>query len=237
MTAIASTIRRRTTTTSRWKRLLPNWSRIEPCSDTLVINGKTYIPKRCYRDGKRLVAEVESYGLECVLQHGEHGENSIYVHRGSGMDPGFDPAGLSRPADAPHEHLLRIGLCRCTGRRGLVVTCYRDMEGKSGSRVWSCDVEAERSYPGKSSSRSMGLALTDGSGLGPGGASRKSALALSELGRFGVPTPEADRPRVERRHGGHSLREGAGASMDSDHKAEGRGSTGEAAHDRHLGSR
>ena len=38
----------------------------EPCSDTLVINGKTYIPKRCYRDGKRLVAKVQSYGFECV---------------------------------------------------------------------------------------------------------------------------------------------------------------------------
>ncbi len=49
------------------------------------LNGKTYIPKRCYRDRKRLVAEVESCGFECVLQHGEHGENSIYVHRGSGM--------------------------------------------------------------------------------------------------------------------------------------------------------
>ena len=76
---------------------------VEPCSDTLVINGKTYIPKRCYRDGKRLVAEVESYGFECVLQHGECGENSIYVHRGSGMDPGFDRQGLW-PVDAPDEH-------------------------------------------------------------------------------------------------------------------------------------
>ncbi len=55
---------------------------VEACSDTLLVNGKAYIPKRCYRDRKRLVAELQSYGFECIFQLGEHGENSIFVHRG-----------------------------------------------------------------------------------------------------------------------------------------------------------
>ena len=57
----------------------------ETCEDTLVVNGTTYIPKRCYRDGSRLKTELESQGFDVILQHGEWGEDSISVHGGSGI--------------------------------------------------------------------------------------------------------------------------------------------------------
>jgi hypothetical protein len=59
---------------------------IETCPDTFVVNGITYIPKRCYRDGKRFRSELESYGFDVIFQHGELGENLICVHRGSGVN-------------------------------------------------------------------------------------------------------------------------------------------------------
>ena len=60
--------------------------RIEACEDTIVVNGRTYIPKRCYRDWRRLQAEVGSYGFEPIFRHGEYGESSIFIHRGSGVN-------------------------------------------------------------------------------------------------------------------------------------------------------
>ena len=63
------------------------------------------------------------------------------------------------------------------------------MGGESGCRVWSCDVEAD-GLPRQVILKVYEAGFKDGSGLGPGGAARKSALALSELRRFGVPTPD-----------------------------------------------
>ncbi|NKB66771.1 MAG: methyltransferase domain-containing protein [Candidatus Latescibacteria bacterium] len=59
--------------------------RSEAAGDTFVVNGETYIPKRCYRDGKRLRAELESYGFEALWQQGEYDENLVCVHQGSGV--------------------------------------------------------------------------------------------------------------------------------------------------------
>lgn len=59
---------------------------IEACEDTIVVNGKTYISKRCYRNWRRLQDEVGSYGFEPIFRHGEYGESSIFVHRGSGVN-------------------------------------------------------------------------------------------------------------------------------------------------------
>jgi hypothetical protein len=58
--------------------------RIEPCDDTFVVNGITYIPKRCYRDAKGLVSELGTHGFTVLFQHGELGEDVICVHNGSG---------------------------------------------------------------------------------------------------------------------------------------------------------
>ena len=71
--------------------------RIEACEDTIVVNGKTYLPKRCYRDWRRLRAEVGSFGFEPIFLHGEYDENAIFVHKGSGVRLG--PHGLSRTED------------------------------------------------------------------------------------------------------------------------------------------
>ncbi|MCY3735351.1 MAG: phosphotransferase [Gemmatimonadaceae bacterium] len=62
------------------------------------------------------------------------------------------------------------------------------MGGESGCGVWSCDVELD-GLPRQVILKVYQAGFADGSGLGPGGAARKSALALSELRRFGVPTP------------------------------------------------
>ena len=59
--------------------------RVEACEDTFVVNGITYIPKRCYRDGSRLQAELQSEGFDVILQHGEWDQDSVCVHRGSGI--------------------------------------------------------------------------------------------------------------------------------------------------------
>ncbi|MBT4498823.1 MAG: class I SAM-dependent methyltransferase [Gemmatimonadetes bacterium] len=60
--------------------------RTEHCEDTFVVNGKIYIPKRCYRDGERLQAELGIYGFDVISQNGEEDENSICVHKGSKTD-------------------------------------------------------------------------------------------------------------------------------------------------------
>ena len=60
----------------------------EACEDTFIVNGTTYIPKRCYRDGRRLRSELESQGFEVVFQHGELGEDVIGVHEGSATSLG-----------------------------------------------------------------------------------------------------------------------------------------------------
>ena len=56
----------------------------EPCEDVFRVNGTTYIPKRCYRDGKRLRSELESFGFDVILQRGEFNESLICVHKESG---------------------------------------------------------------------------------------------------------------------------------------------------------
>jgi len=56
--------------------------RTERCEDTFVVNGKTYIPKRCYRNGERLQAELESYGFDVIFQNGVEEENAICIHKG-----------------------------------------------------------------------------------------------------------------------------------------------------------
>ena len=60
--------------------------RTERCEDTFIVNGKIYIPKRCYRNGGRLQAELGSYGFDVIFHDGEEDENSICVHKGSGTD-------------------------------------------------------------------------------------------------------------------------------------------------------
>ena len=55
--------------------------------------------------------------------------------------------------------------------------------------MWSCDVVLDGS-PHQVILKVYQAGFTDDSGLGPGGAARKAALALSELRRFGVPTPK-----------------------------------------------
>lgn len=55
----------------------------ESCGDTLVVNGAAYIPKRCYRDGRRLRSELASHGFDCIFQQGEFDENLICVHEAS----------------------------------------------------------------------------------------------------------------------------------------------------------
>lgn len=47
---------------------------------------KYYIPKRCYRDGKRLRSELASFGFDTIFQYGEHNESLICVHQGSGTN-------------------------------------------------------------------------------------------------------------------------------------------------------
>ena len=59
--------------------------RTKSCDDTFIVNGMTYIPKRCYRDANGLVSELEAYGLDVLFQHGEFGEDVICVHSGSGI--------------------------------------------------------------------------------------------------------------------------------------------------------
>jgi hypothetical protein len=56
------------------------------CSDCVEINGLTYIPKRCYRDGNRLRTELATHGFDVIFQNGEFDENLICVHAGSGID-------------------------------------------------------------------------------------------------------------------------------------------------------
>ena len=57
---------------------------VEACEDTFVVNGKIYVPKRCYRDGRRLRFELESQGFDVIFQHGELDENLVCVHKGTG---------------------------------------------------------------------------------------------------------------------------------------------------------
>lgn len=71
----------------------------------------------------------------------------------------------------------------------MVVTCYRDMGGRSGCSVWDCDVDLD-GLPKQVILKAYPAGFADGSGLGPRGTARKSALALSELCKFGVPTPD-----------------------------------------------
>ena len=56
----------------------------EACADTINVNGKIYIPKRCYRDGKRLRAELAAHGFDTLLQSGEYDQDLVNVHKGSG---------------------------------------------------------------------------------------------------------------------------------------------------------
>lgn len=55
----------------------------ETCDDTIEVNGQTYIPKRCYRDGRRLRAELAVHGFDTLLQSGEYGQDLVCVHKGS----------------------------------------------------------------------------------------------------------------------------------------------------------
>ena len=57
---------------------------VEACEDTFVVNGTSYIPKRCYRDGRRLRAELASHGFDTIFQQGDYDENLICVHEGTG---------------------------------------------------------------------------------------------------------------------------------------------------------
>ena len=88
-----------------------------------------------------------------------------------------------------HMSTVEDWLVRCTGQRDLVVVRYGDMGGRSGCRVWRCDVELDGS-PRQIILKVYQAGFADDSGLRAGGVARKSALALSELRRFGVPTPD-----------------------------------------------
>lgn len=42
--------------------------RTESCDDTFIVNGITYISKRCYRDGNGLASELEANGFNVLFQ-------------------------------------------------------------------------------------------------------------------------------------------------------------------------
>ena len=54
--------------------------------DLIVVNGTTYIPKRCYRNPERLRAEPWDLGLATIRQYGKYTQDSINVHRGGSRD-------------------------------------------------------------------------------------------------------------------------------------------------------
>jgi len=58
----------------------------EVLEDLIVVNGITYIPKRCYRDAERLRAELAAHGLATIRQYGEYTQDSINVHAGGSRD-------------------------------------------------------------------------------------------------------------------------------------------------------
>ena len=51
----------------------------------ITVDGARFFPARRYRNGPRLLKEVESYGFEVLLQTGEWGQNLVAVHRDSGI--------------------------------------------------------------------------------------------------------------------------------------------------------
>ena len=64
--------------------------RAEACADLLTVNGTVFIPKRCYRNGERLRAELRSHGFVVLSQEGdelpgEYDENVVCAHAGSGV--------------------------------------------------------------------------------------------------------------------------------------------------------
>ena len=59
------------------------YERNEPYTDKLVVNGKTYIPLRCYRDRSRLQTELEAHGFKTLLYFGDYEESQLCVHQES----------------------------------------------------------------------------------------------------------------------------------------------------------
>jgi fructosamine-3-kinase len=78
----------------------------------------------------------------------------------------------------------RRWLARCVGSRKTFLKSARQMDRGSGCRVWQCDLGGETVVV-----KLYCLGFDDYSRLGPVETARKHALALSELPRFGVPTP------------------------------------------------
>jgi SAM-dependent methyltransferase len=60
-------------------------SRSERCENTIVVNGISYYPARCYRNPERFHAELASHGFDTILYQGEFGQDMACVHAGSGV--------------------------------------------------------------------------------------------------------------------------------------------------------
>jgi len=81
------------------------------------------------------------------------------------------------------ETSISTWLSRCLGE-GVALRVWRDVGHGSGCRVWECNLAAAMVVV-----KLYSPGFDDYSRLGPVDTAQKHALALSELPRFGVPTP------------------------------------------------